>query len=88
MVRRWVTWLARPLGYDREINKALLGPAARGMLAHPWLLCEPRILRTVGARFRLLTGKTATSPTIPHLPAPAISLVGIGVSSQVRAEKK
>lgn len=75
-----------PLGYDRRMNRALFGAAAKGMIVRPWLAFDKQMRRTVMTRIKLLFGQTIPKQQAPDLPEPIISLVGIGTAEKSRGQ--
>ncbi len=74
-----------PIGYERSMNRDLLWAAARGLALRPWLVLEKRFVERLGQRARQLLGWSAVHrPSLPDLPQPVMSLVGIGVSAEGR----
>jgi ribosomal protein S18 acetylase RimI-like enzyme len=62
-----------PVGYDREMTRALIWVVARAFALRPWLLLQKRFLQRIARRAR----------PVPHPPpevGKVISLVGIGVA--------
>ena len=73
-----------PDGYQRDLNRTVVVSALAGMLAHPWVLVDPRVLRTSFARVRSLVGLKPAGSTLTLPSGPRMSLVGIGVASTAR----
>jgi ribosomal protein S18 acetylase RimI-like enzyme len=68
-----------PVGYSKQMSKALLPYAILGILTHPWLIINHSIILVSIKKIRalLLNNYHASSKT--DLPLPTLSLVGIGV---------
>jgi ribosomal protein S18 acetylase RimI-like enzyme len=74
-----------PVGYQSQLNRQLLVPAAFGLVSHPWVVLERRVQRAVVARLSsLLANKRRFSDSNSSLPPPTISLVGIGVTAKAQ----
>jgi ribosomal protein S18 acetylase RimI-like enzyme len=70
-----------PVGYARAMNRDLLWAGAWGLLTHPWVFTDKRVLWTVWARMRVLLDLSAGgAPTVEQGSDPCMSLVGIGVA--------
>lgn len=76
--------MGAPLGYTRRTNWLLLVPAILAGLTHPWLAFDRRIRKTAATRLRMLAGHKFPTQPCPELPAPTMSLVGIGVAPQAQ----
>lgn len=74
-----------PLGYSRALDRRILLPALTGLLTSPGLLLDARVRSTAFGRLRGLLRRPPPAPPAPVLPAPCMSLVGIGVSEAVRS---
>jgi ribosomal protein S18 acetylase RimI-like enzyme len=76
------------LGYEINLNKKILWPAASGILLRPWLVFNPHFRRIVTNKLRSLTKfRNHQNNQVPILPSPTVSLVGIGVHPQYKGKK-
>lgn len=72
-----------PWGYQQQMNKDLLGPAAKEMARRPWIFFHKKILRSVWLRVKTMLGRNKfIAETQVKYTGRIISLVGIGVSEQ------
>ena len=69
-----------PVGYGTRMNRGLAVIAALGLMTHPWALFDPRMVRTLFQRLKLLMKPSRAFKAENYLPQPCMSLVGIGVS--------
>jgi ribosomal protein S18 acetylase RimI-like enzyme len=74
-----------PVGYERAMSRDLFWVVARSLTLRPWLLFQRRIVNRLSQRaYKLLRGDRIPSGSVPDLPEPVMSLVGIGVSAAGR----
>jgi len=72
-----------PWGYQKPMNKELLGIASVEMLKRPWIFFHKKILRSVWLRSKTMLGLNKfIATTQKKYAGNMISLVGIGVSKQ------
>lgn len=68
------------LGYDADLNKALLKTGIKAILSHPNILFHSHFLGTIASRLKLLLNKKKASVKVNKEPTGiGVSLVGIAV---------
>jgi ribosomal protein S18 acetylase RimI-like enzyme len=72
-----------PVGYQTKMNKDLMGVVIIGIISHPWVIFNKKILSIAFSRLKVLFNKKSdVTDKSPSTNGNVISLVGIAVSPE------